>query len=222
VLPSVNGGLPDLKVLPSVNGGLPDLKVLPSVNGGLPDLKVLAPDDWRLLRSARLAALQDSPHAFTSSYAREAAWGDLKWQRLLKTSTWVVVRDGRDVIGLAKSVKARWRPTSRYVESVWVAPTHRRRGVLGVLLYKLAETCRPIGVTELRLWVLVDNHAAYDAYMALHFVPIGKPQRLRALGGRCEQQFKFRISAETPTAGAARRAVLLVRSRARLGTSPGL
>ena len=197
------------------------LDVLAPVNGRLLDLKVLAPDDWRMLRSARLAALDDSPQAFTSSYARESAWGDLKWQRLLKTSTWVVARDGQDVIGLAKSVKARWRPASRYVESVWVAPTHRRRGVLGALLYKLAETCRPMGVTELLLWVLVDNHAAYNAYLALRFVPIGETHRLRALG-RFEQQFRLRISAETHTAGPARRAVLLVRSRARLGTSPGL
>jgi L-amino acid N-acyltransferase YncA len=197
------------------------LDVLAPINGGLPDLQVLTPDDWRILRSARLAALHDSPHAFTSSYARESAWRDLKWQRSLKTSIWVVARDGQDVIGLAKSVKARWRPASRYVESVWVAPTHRRRGVLGALLYKLAETCRPMGVTELLLWVLMDNHAAYDAYRALRFVPIGKPHRLRAIG-RFEQQFRLRMSAETPSAGPARRVVLLVRSRARLGTSPGL
>jgi GNAT superfamily N-acetyltransferase len=208
-----------LLVSAPVNDALPDLKVLTPVNDGPPDLKVLTPDDWRMLRTARLAALQDSPHAFTSSYARESKWEDLKWQRSLTTSTWLVARDGQDVIGLAKSVKVRWQPASRYVESVWVAPTHRRRGVLGALLYKLAETCRPIGVTELRLWVLVDNRAAINAYLALRFVAFRKPHRLRGLGP-FEQQFRFRISGETPTAGAARRALLLVRSRIRLGTSP--
>jgi ribosomal protein S18 acetylase RimI-like enzyme len=125
------------------------LDVWAPVNGGLPHLEVSAPDDWRVLRSARLAALRDSPHAFTSSYACESAWGALKWQLLLKTPTWVVARDGQDVIGLAKSVKTPGRPSSRHVESVWVAPTHRRRGVLRALLYQLAETCRPMGVIEL-------------------------------------------------------------------------
>ncbi len=217
----INGALPDLKELPPINGALPDLKVSPPINGALPDLKVLTPDDWWLLRTARLAALQDSPHAFTSSYARESKWEDLKWQRSLATSTWIVARDGQNVIGLAKSIKARWRPASRYVESVWVAPTHRRRGVLGALFYKLAETCRPTGVTELRLWVLVDNRAAINAYLALGFVEFRKPHRLRVLGP-FEQQFRFRISGETPTAGAAKRAVILVRSKVRLSTSPGL
>jgi GNAT superfamily N-acetyltransferase len=204
-----------------VNGELPDPRASPPVNGGPPELKVLTPDDWPMLRSARLAALQDSPHAFTSSYARESKWADLKWQRSLTTSTWLVARDGQDVIGLAKSVKVRWQPASRYVESVWVAPTHRRRGVLGALLYKLAETCRPFGVTELRLWVLVDNRAAINAYQALRFVAFEKPHRLRGLGP-FEQQFRFRISEETPTAGAVGRALLLVRSRMRLGASPDL
>ena len=141
----VNGGLPDLEVSAPVNGGLPDLEVSAPVNGGLPRLEVSAPDDWRMLRAARLAALRDSPHAFTSTYAREAAWGDLKWRRLFKTSTWVVAREAQEVIGLAKSVKRPWRPSYRHVESVWVAPTHRRRGVLRALLYTLAETCRPMG-----------------------------------------------------------------------------
>jgi GNAT superfamily N-acetyltransferase len=196
-----------LDVSASVNRGQPDLKPSARVNGKLPDLKVLAPDDWRMLRSARLAALQDSPHAFTSSYARESAWGDAEWQRLLKTSTCVVARDGQHVIGLAKSVKARWKPASRYVESVWVAPTHRRRGVLGALLYKLAETCRPIGVTELLLWVLEDNQAAWNAYLALGFVPTDKPHVHRA-SGRFEQRFRMEIIAKTPTVGRARRTVL--------------
>jgi GNAT superfamily N-acetyltransferase len=215
----VNGALPELDVSAPVNGALPELDVSPPVNGALPDVKVLTPDDWRMLRTARLAALEDSPHAFTSSYDRESKWEDLKWQRSLTTSTWVVACDGQNVIGLAKSIEARWRPASRYVESVWVAPTHRRRGVLGALLYTLAETCRPMGVTELRLWVLLDNRVAINAYRALRFVAFGKPHRLRVLGP-FEQQFRFRISGETPTAEPARRASLLVRFRIRLGTSP--
>jgi GNAT superfamily N-acetyltransferase len=197
------------------------LDVLAPVNGGLPRLKVSAPDDWRMLRLARLAALQDSPHAFASSHARESAWRDSKWQRLFKTSTWVVAREGQDIIGLAKSVKRRWRPASRYVESVWVAPAHRRRGVLRALLYQLVETCRPTGVTELLLWVLVDNQAAHNAYLALGFVPTGKPHRLRSVG-RFEQRFRLEIGVGTPTVEPTRRALPLGRLRAKLGASPDL
>jgi L-amino acid N-acyltransferase YncA len=199
----------------------PTAQVSAPANRILPRLKVSAPDDWRMLRAARLAALHDSPDAFASSYARESAWRDSTWQRLFKTSTWVVAREAHDVIGLAKAVNGRWRPASRYVESVWVAPTHRRRGVLRALLYQLAETCRPMGVTELLLWVLVDNQAAYNAYLALDFVPTGKPHRLRSVG-RFEQRFRLEISAEIPTVEPARRAMRLNRLSAELDTSPGL
>ncbi len=61
------------------------------------------------------------------------------------------------------------RPWTRHVESIWVAPTHRRRGVFRALLYALAEIERPRGVTELLLWVLEDNHDARRAYETLGF-----------------------------------------------------
>jgi ribosomal protein S18 acetylase RimI-like enzyme len=152
------------------------------------ELDLLTPLDWRVLRSARLYALRDSPDAFTSSYAYEAAWCGLEWQRVLHAATWIVARDAQIVIGLAKSASESARPTTRYVESAWVAPTHRRRGVLRALLHALAEINRPIGVTELMLWVLEDNHAAQHAYEALGFKPTGERQFLPVFA-----QFELRL-----------------------------
>ena len=83
-----------------------------------------------------------SPDAFTSSYAHELAWGELEWQRALDAATSIVARDAQRVIGLVKSVREQGRPSTRYVESAWVAPTHRRRGVLRALLHGLAEIDR--------------------------------------------------------------------------------
>jgi GNAT superfamily N-acetyltransferase len=113
------------------------------------ELDLLTPVDWRVLRAARLYALLDSPDAFTSSYAHELAWGELEWQRVLHAATWIVAREAQRVIGLAKSVSEPGRPSTRYVESAWVAPTHRRRGVLRALLQRLAEIDRQTGVTDL-------------------------------------------------------------------------
>jgi hypothetical protein len=50
-------------------------------------LQLLAPDNWQLLRSARLAAMLDSPHAFTSSYTHESRWGEREWRRLFEAAT---------------------------------------------------------------------------------------------------------------------------------------
>jgi ribosomal protein S18 acetylase RimI-like enzyme len=65
-----------------------------------------------------------------------------------------------------------------HIESIWVAPTHRRRGVFRALLLELAEINRWLGVTDLMLWVLEDNHEAQRAYEALGFVPTGERQFL--------------------------------------------
>jgi ribosomal protein S18 acetylase RimI-like enzyme len=98
------------------------------------------------------------------------------------------------VIGLAKSVNEPGRPSTRYVECAWVAPTHRRRGVLRALLHGLAEIDRQTGVTELVLWVLEDNHDAQRAFQALGFEPTGERQYLPAFG-QCERRLRLEINA---------------------------
>lgn len=155
------------------------------------ELDLLTPRDWRMLRAARLYALLDSPEAFTSSYADESVWSQLDWQRSLHAATWIVAREAQNVIGLAKSVSVPALSASRYVESAWVAPTHRRRGVLRTLLDALAEVSHRMGVTELVLWVLEDNYAADHAYRALGFEATGDRQFLPAFG-----QFETRLRRE--------------------------
>ena len=147
-----------------------------------PELDLLTPLDWRMLRAVRPYALLDSPDAFTSSYADESTWSHLDSQRSLKAATWIVAREAQNVIGLAKIVSEPALPASRYVESAWVEPTHRRRGVLRTLLDGLAEISRRMGVTELMLWVLEDNYAADHAYRALGFEPTGDRRYLAAFG----------------------------------------
>ena len=93
------------------------------------ELQLLGPTDWRTLRVTRLKALLDSPYAFTSSYARESEWSEKEWQRMFDAATWVVARETENVIGMARAVTEPERPEARHVESAWVAPQHRRRGV---------------------------------------------------------------------------------------------
>jgi ribosomal protein S18 acetylase RimI-like enzyme len=154
------------------------------------DLQLLTPVDWRVLRAARLQALLDSPHAFTSSYAHESRWGESEWWRMFDASTWVVAHEADRVIGLARSVREPGRPSARHVESAWVAPTHRRRGVFRALLQAVAEMERQMGAADLLLWVLEDNHDAQRAYEALGFEPTGERQFLPAFG-RFERRLRL-------------------------------
>jgi ribosomal protein S18 acetylase RimI-like enzyme len=151
------------------------------------NLEFLAPVDWRVLRAARLEALLDSPHSFVSSYAHESVWGEQEWLPLFDAARWIVAREDERVIGLVRSVGEPESPSARHLESIWVAPTHRRRGVLRHLLLALAQMERRMGVTHLLLWVLEDNDEAQLAYEALGFKPTGERQFLPA-AGRFEQR----------------------------------
>ena len=111
---------------------------------------------------------------------------------MFDASIWVVAREAENVIGLARSVGELTRPGARHVESIWVAPTHRRRGVFRSLLYAIAEIERRNGVTDLLLWVLDDNHDARRAYETLGFQPTGERQFLPDLG-RFERRFELGI-----------------------------
>jgi ribosomal protein S18 acetylase RimI-like enzyme len=151
-------------------------------------LELLVPVDWQMLRAARLEALRDSPYAFTSTYALESEWGEREWRRMFNAGNWIVARDTEKVIGLARSIGEVERSSTRHVECIWVAPTHRRRGVLRALLQTLAHMEWRVGVTDLLLWVLENNDTAQRAYQALGFQPTGERQFLPACG-----QFERRL-----------------------------
>jgi ribosomal protein S18 acetylase RimI-like enzyme len=156
------------------------------------ELELLRPVDWRVLKAARLRALRDSPHAFMSRYDCELRLSEPEWRRMFDASTWIVAREAEEVVGLARSVVDAARSRTRHIESIWVAPTHRRRGVFRALLSALVKTERHAGVTDLLLWVMEDNHHAERAYQTLGFEPTGERQYLPALG-RFERRFRLRI-----------------------------
>jgi ribosomal protein S18 acetylase RimI-like enzyme len=156
------------------------------------DLYSLTPVDWWALRAARLQALLDSPHAFTSTYAREWRWSEPDWRRLFDSATWIRAREAHKVVGLARSVSEPKQPAARHVESVWVARTHRRRGVFRALLQAIADRERREGATDLLLWVLEDNYDAQRVYKALGFEPTGERQFLPAVR-RFERRLRLGI-----------------------------
>lgn len=155
-------------------------------------LRLLEQRDWQVLRAARLMALLDSPDAFTSSFACESKWAEPDWRRMLHFATWVVAHQDETVIGLARSIREPEQPTACYVESIWVAPTHRRQGVLRALLQDLARREQRKGVTDLLLWVLENNDQAQFAYHALGFKATGQQQPL-AEGEGFEHQLRLSI-----------------------------
>lgn len=132
-------------------------------------VEVLSPLQGPVLRSARLAALHETPQCFTADLMEESRRDDGYWDRALLDSTWFVARTGNRVIGLARVIQDPENDSSRYIESVWVEGPYRRRGILRRLLRTIEDLERLRGVVRLRLWVLEDNEDAQAAYRRLRF-----------------------------------------------------
>jgi GNAT superfamily N-acetyltransferase len=131
--------------------------------------EVLAADSWMELRDVRLTALKESPHAFVSDSDSEAAFKETDWRKRIESATWVAVRRGGAIVGVACAVTAPEEPLARYVESVWVDVLYRREGILRAMLEKLRSDAWLRGATQLRLWVLDTNGSARDVYEKLSF-----------------------------------------------------
>jgi ribosomal protein S18 acetylase RimI-like enzyme len=161
------------------------------------EIALLPQSRWQFLRSLRLVALQDSPAAFGSDFQQELGWSADAWASTFESSVWVVALDGPTGVGLLRSTLDLERSSGRNVESVWVAPGYRRRGICRLMFAKIIEYERESGASELRAWVLDGNSAAPQAYQRLGFVATGEQQRFPA-NGRLERRMMYRISDAAP------------------------
>ena len=161
--------------------------------------RLLEPAEWPLLKATRLRALHDSPHAFISHYRSELSLSDHQWQARFGAATWMVASENGDegIIGLARLLGGpdRSRP---HIESVWVAPGHRRRGVLRALVHAAAELVREAGGDVLRLWVLEENEGAERAYTRVGFSPRVNDKPCASRHDRFEKQFQLRLPLAQP------------------------
>ncbi len=135
-----------------------------------PVTSFLEPADWRHLRAMRLAALQDAPEAFVTTYVVERRRRRREWVALLTGSRWVVARQGDEIVGIAcLAAPDDEGPKKRFIESVWVKPGRRRRGLVRRMVKELEGWARGEGAEALQLWVLDTNETAADAYVKLGF-----------------------------------------------------
>lgn len=158
------------------------------------DIRLLGPADWQVLRDIRLRALFDAPHAFTSSYRREERWSEYQWRQRFRAATWLVAVERGDVVGIAGLVDDHDHPGEpEHVQSIWVEPTCRNRGVSRTLLDRVVEIARRAGRTHLWLWVLEDNRHARDIYAHLGFTWTGERKPVDLYEGRFERRLRLAI-----------------------------
>lgn len=127
----------------------------------------LAPDDWPEWRSVRLAALAESPNAFTTRLSEWQGEGDTE-QRWRVRLTWVpfniVATVGGKTVGM---VSATSDPDAGSVEllSLWVSPEARGSGVGDAMINAVVEWARDQAARTMVLRVLEGNGSAERFYL---------------------------------------------------------
>ena len=92
------------------------------------------------------------------------AYGEAKWRDLAITGRWFVADDD-GLVGVAVGVWG-WSgdPKRRELVGMWVAPSHRRRGIARQLLDQVKAWAASEGATTLSLGVREGNEQALTAY----------------------------------------------------------
>ena len=130
-------------------------------------------------KEVRLRALQESPGAFGSTYAREAQFTDADWARRLErwdgtSGAGFLATDGDCVCGIAGVLLDEADRARAQLVSMWTAPAFRRRGTGRLLIESVERWCLAHGVVVLVLMVTSNNDAATVFYERLGFARTGK------------------------------------------------
>ncbi len=127
-------------------------------------------EDWCELKALRLESLTESPESFgltlsAASVYTEAQWKDRAGNRT--PPTYFIAHDADVPIGLVGGVMIN---SAFNLIAMWVAPSHRSRGIGRALVRKLLSFAKSRGESEVSLMVSPLNATAYSLYKRMGFV----------------------------------------------------
>jgi ribosomal protein S18 acetylase RimI-like enzyme len=146
-------------------------------------------------RAIRLRALADTPLAFGSTHAREAAYAPEHWEKWARESAaargraWFLAiarDDAADAeadpdpppVGLAFAVIDADVPERAHLFSMWVAPEARGTGTARALVDAVVAWTAAQGARTLHTAVTIGNEAAARLYAGAGFVDTGRREPL--------------------------------------------
>jgi GNAT superfamily N-acetyltransferase len=163
------------------------------------EIRRATPDDWRLVKRVRLAALQEAPYAFGSTYERERPRPAAEWRSWIGSAgtgegkAIFVAHDGADAVGMVGAFHE--TKTSVMLVAMWVAPSARRTGTGRRLTWAILDWAAEVRARRVTLWVADDNPDAIALYVATGFKPTGKHQPMRSAPHRQISEFARRPQA---------------------------
>ena len=144
-------------------------------------IEPITPRNAFVFKAVRLRALQDAPHAFGSTYARESLFPDSEWIARAERMNGVggigfLAMDSDTPCGIVGSFLDQNDPRTAHLISMWTAPTHRQQGIGRLLVNAILDWARRRAVTTLRLMVTSNNESAMRFYEQLGFARTGRTE----------------------------------------------
>jgi ribosomal protein S18 acetylase RimI-like enzyme len=132
-------------------------------------------------KAVRLRALQDTPSAFGSTYARESQFSDADWQQRAANlctprSIGYLAYHQDKYCGIAISFLNEQNPQHAELMSMWVAPERRRTNTGRLLVDAIEFWAHSSGAHTLQLMVTNINLAAISFYQRLGFTKTGRTE----------------------------------------------
>lgn len=145
-------------------------------------------NDWRDLKTVRLAALTEAPAAFGSNLEREQDYDEDRWRSWARSAAvFLAFVDGKPV-GIAAG-----RPgessAEREIVSVWVDPAWRGRAIASRLLSAVLDWAEGEGSERVRLWMTRGNESARRVYERHGFGATGRSKPLPRCPQLIEDEF---------------------------------
>ncbi len=147
-------------------------------------IRELSGDEWRLWRSLRLRAVEESPNAFRGSLGTESAEADSHWPEMIQNTAsnpsilLLVAEVSADPVGM---LFGRVDEDARMLDigSMWVDPLYRRNGIAASLLDTAKSWAIKGRATGAELWVTQGNEAAEGFFDSAGFVTTSESEPLR-------------------------------------------
>jgi ribosomal protein S18 acetylase RimI-like enzyme len=132
-------------------------------------------------KAVRLQALQDSPTAFGSTYARESQFPDEEWMKRAanmngERRVGFLAMDNGAPCAIIGAFLDQPEPDIAQIVSMWVAPAYRRSGVGSALIAAVNSWSQTRNARTLRLMVTSSNHSAIEFYKRCGFTMTGKTE----------------------------------------------
>jgi len=113
-------------------------------------LEVVTSENAMVFKGVRLRALQDTPSAFSSTYADESQLTDTEWLNRVaqwsgKRSRTYLAMDTAGPCGIASGFFDQDDLARAHLVSMWVAPTYRRLGIGAQLVNAIVDWVRATG-----------------------------------------------------------------------------